>query len=140
MRQHTLNRREDSRRGYSLVELVIAVVILAVGILGLAGATSWAVRQVNVADLRTERAVTVQSVLERLKAADFDQVRLGNKDSGGTHTIRPFTVEWSTTEENYDLVEVEVVTVGPGYEPREGQMPVLVRNKADTFYFQIPRP
>lgn len=140
MSQPTLDRREDRRRGYSLVELVIAVVILAVGILGLAGATSWAVRQVNVADLRTERAVAVQTVLERLKAADFEDVRLGNKDSGGTQAVHPFTVEWTTTEENYDLVEVEVVTVGPGYQAQEGQMPVLVRNKADTFHFEIPRP
>lgn len=138
MSRHALNRREDSRRGYSLVELVIAVVILAVGILGLAGATSWAVRQVNVADLRTERAMVVQSVLERLKAADFDDVRNGQKDGSGG--LRPFTTEWTTTEENYDLVAVEVVTVGPGYQPRQGAMPVLVPNKADTFHFQIPRP
>lgn len=130
----------EARGGYSLVELVIAVVILAVGILGLAGATSWAVRQVNVAELRTERAIVVQSVLERLRASDFDSVRLGRRDSSSPRSVHPFTAEWATTEENYDLVEVEVVTVGPGYEAQPGSMPTLVRSKADTFHFGISRP
>ena len=140
MSERRVRRVGDARGGYSLVELVIAVVILAVGILGLAGATSWAVRQVNVADLRTERAIVVQSVLERLRAADFDEVRLGSHDSNGAEDAAPFTVEWTTTEVNYNLVEVEVITVGPGYEARPGSMPALVRNKTDTFYFEIARP
>lgn len=140
MSESALERIRDRRGGYSLVELVLAVVILAVGILGLAGATSWAVRQVNVADLRTERAAVTQTVLERLRAADFDSVRLGRRDATDTVRVGPFKTFWDSREVTFDLAEVRVVTVGPGYEGVAGEMPVLIPDARETFTFRIARP
>src|SRR5690606_31339345 len=60
------------RAGFSLVELIVAVIILAIGVLGLAGTTAFVIRQVTLADVNTERSAALQMVVENLRATSYN--------------------------------------------------------------------
>lgn len=122
--------------GFTLVELVVAVMILTMGLLALAGTTGFAVRTVSLAEVRTERVAAVQSVFERLRAEDFDDL------AGGSATIGRFTARWTVSDLSSTAKEVQVITRGPGY--RRGTsaslMPVIDEQAQDTATYTILRP
>lgn len=121
------------RAGFSLVEVVVALVILAVGVLGLTGTTALVVRQVTLADITTERAAAMQHVVERLRAADYADV------SEGSDTVSHFTAAWTTTDLG-NSKRVTIVTVGPGLVSGDGGFPYLGGEVADTFTYRILQP
>ena len=63
-----------NRDGVGLIEVIIGILILAVGILAMAASTTFVQVQLWSADMRTERSVARQQVLEELRAAPFDSV------------------------------------------------------------------
>lgn len=119
--------------GFTMVEVIIAILILAVGILGLAGTTALSVRQVNMSDVATERSVALQTTVERIRAMDFDSVSTGTDSVGG------YDVSWTTTGSGSTKL-VEIVWVGPGLQSIPGSLPVLGPEVADTFTYRIIRP
>jgi type IV pilus assembly protein PilV len=118
-----------SRAGFTMVELVIAVIILAVGVLGLAGTTALVVRQVTLADVNTERAAALQTVLERLRATSTGTI------TSGSQTIGSFSVTWAVTDSSNAIARtVRVITTGPGLRrDSAATTPMLGNNVADTF-------
>lgn len=65
------NRRppvQRSQRGFSLLEVLIAVLVLSIGLLGLAGLYAVGLRSVDSANLRTQATVVAQDILERMRA------------------------------------------------------------------------
>lgn len=130
-----VTRYEDDRAGlverggFTLVEVVVAVVVLAVGLLGLAATTGWVVRQTTLSQVTTDRAFALQSVVENIRATPWDEV------SSSTRTVGDFDVSWTVTEDP-PLKTVEVVTYGPGLRS-SGGFPTLGPNVADTFEFGI---
>lgn len=120
------------RGGFSLIEVVVALVILAVGVLGLAGTTAVVVRQVTLADVTTERAAALQAVVERLRAAPYDSV------DTGVDTVGLFTATWTTSDLGRSKI-VRIVTVGPGLVSGGG-MPYLGNTVADTLVYRILEP
>lgn len=129
------SRRASRTSGFSMIEVIIAVVILAVGILGLGGATAYIVRQVTLADIMTERAAALQSVVERIQSMDFDTV------DAGSDSVGMFAVNWSLASGTSETKLLQIVTVGPGvHTPAGSQAPMLARNVADTFQYRVIRP
>lgn len=122
-----------SEAGVSLVETVVAMVILTVGSLGMAGTTMHVVREVAVGKVTTERASATQSVLERVRALPFDSV------STGSQTVGSFVVTWSIPEENVRTKLVRFVSVGPGLVTGD-RGPALVNNATDTLSYRLYRP
>ena len=123
------------RSGFTIVEVIVAMVILAVGVLGLAGTTAYIVRQVTLADIMTERAAALQTAIERVQAMDWDSVDTGS-DSVGIYGVR-----WTSTTIGTQLKEVTVVTYGPGLESSaDNPFPILTQEVADTFSFKVIRP
>ena len=123
-------RTED---GFTLVELIVAVVLLAVGIMGFLGTTTLLVRQTTDADLRTERVAARQSVIERLRALDYDSVADGSTTEGR------FQIQW-VVQENARAKDLSVVVVGPGIRSTGGAPPQMVPTKSDTTLYRLPRP
>lgn len=125
----------NDRKGFSMVEVIIAIVVLAVGVLGFAGTTAYIVRQVTLADVMTERSAALQSTIERLQAMDFDSVDYGY-DSVGVFGIR-----WSSVSETTQSKLVTIITNGPGlHTSAANPFPMLGPNVLDTFEYRVIRP
>ncbi len=122
--------KSDPRAGFSLVEVLIALVILAVGVLGLAGSTALVVRQVTVADMATERAAALQAVVERLRATPYASL------AAGSDSVGLFYVSWTATGLASSTM-LEIITVGPGLRTGTGELPHLASEVADTFTYRI---
>ena len=123
--------RPRDRGGFTMIEVIVAIVLLAVGVLGLGGTTTYIARQVTLADLMTERAATFQSVIDRLQSLPYDSV------TSGTDAIGVFDVTWSSTEDGPQNKIVRIITMGPGL--RMGGLPMNSPQVADTFEFRILR-
>ena len=120
-----------SDAGFSLVELMVALVILTVGVLGLAGVSAFTIQKVTVAELDTERGTALQTVVERLRALPLDSL------VNGGDSVGHFGVTWSVTN-NGDHASVEIVTTGPGMaRGYDGGMPTISSAVADTFTYIV---
>ena len=123
-----------TRSGFSLVEVVCAVLIMSVGLLGMAATTTVLVHQTNISELKTQRALAMQQGIERVRALAYDSLSSGSDSSG------VFEVSWSTTAES-DLVKtVQIVTAGPGLVSRSGAPPAIQHNVPDTLNYRVVRP
>ena len=127
----TSARARVGRDGFSLVEVIIAILILAFGVLGLAGTTAHITRQITLADLMTERSVAFQTIIDRLQSLPYDSVGAG-QDSVGVYAIK-----WESTPDGPQSKIVTIVTAGPGLG--SGTPPGLSAQVADTFEFRILR-
>lgn len=123
----------DPRAGFSLVELIFAVVILAVGMLGLAGTTAYLTRQATLADLQTERSAALMAAVERVRATNYDNVA-SSIDSIGHYEVRVYVVTGAQAK------ALAVVTTGPGLASNGSGMPILQPNVADTFTYSVLKP
>ncbi len=124
------NRRTD-RSGFSLIEVVVGVMLLAVGVLGLGGTTAHVVRQITLSDLMTERSAAFQTTIDRLQSLPYDSVTSG-ADSGGIFAIR-----WASVADGPQNKIVTIVTTGPGLGGTA--FPTNEPAVADTFQFRILR-
>ena len=116
--------------GFTLVEVIVATIVLAAGLLGLAGATAQVIRQATLADLMTERAYAVQSVVEQVQATSFASV------ASGSDSVGSFSMSWGATSESAASKVVTVVTSGPGLASTTG-FAALGPNVVDTFTFRV---
>ena len=121
--------------GFTLVEVVVAIVVLAVGVLGLGGTTAYIVRQVTLADVMTERSAALQSVVERVQAMDYDSV------DAGSDSVGLFRVTWTGADETSQSKLITIITPGPGLQTSDANpFPILARNVPDTFVYRVIRP
>jgi prepilin-type N-terminal cleavage/methylation domain-containing protein len=116
--------------GFTIIEVIIAMMILTIGVLGLAGTTAYFVRQVTQADLMTERTAAFQTVVDRLQSLPYDSV------TSGTDSVGIYAVKWTTANNGSQNKTVTIVTVGPG---TRGAPPQNDPQVTDTFAFRILR-
>lgn len=124
--------RVDPRAGFTIIEVILAMVVLAVGLLGTAGTTLLLVRQTTLADVATERAVALQGTIEGLRSIPFDSVR------SGSDSIGAFEISWTVGRESLRWKGVDIVTTGPGLQAGDG-FPTIAQSVPDTFSYRIIR-
>lgn len=114
-----------------MIEVIIAMVILAVGVLGLAGTTAYIVRQVTLADLMTERSAAFQTIVDRIQSLPFNNV------TSGSDSVGIFAVTWDAVLDGPQNKIVTIVTTGPGL----GGTTVHTSDPqvVDTFTFRVLR-
>ena len=118
-----------------MVEVIVAIVILAVGVLGLAGTTALVIRQITLADLTSERAAAVQTVIERLRSMAFDSVGSGSATQGS------YAMAWTSVDDGNQSKVVTIVTAGPGLGTATGSpIPLILASVRDTFQYRVLRP
>jgi prepilin-type N-terminal cleavage/methylation domain-containing protein len=123
----------SNRNGFTLIELVCALMILTVGILALATTTAYTAVQIRSADLKTSRALAVTQTVEQIRAMKFDSVAAVS--SANFVTIQGFKVWRDVTSTNNNLKSVLLYSEGLGYKPRSGWNTVR-----DTFVLSLIRP
>jgi Tfp pilus assembly protein PilV len=122
-----------ARPGFSLLEVLFAMLFLSVGILAMGLSTVHVLRLVQHSALMTERDAAVQEVSEKLRATDWGA--LETTCSSSTFTVGRFTVTCTTTQPQNLLKKVQLVSVGPGYLAGESNGQV-----ADTTALVMSKP
>lgn len=124
--------RPQPARGFTLVELLVAMVLFTAGVLGLAVTTTFVVQQTTVSELTTERSAAIQEVVERLKAVDYAILTSGSADIG------VYSLVWTVTPGNRSKL-VTITSTGPGVTSGGG-MPSLDSAVAETFTYRMTQP
>ena len=104
MTRQRLITRKRARQGFTLVELIIAIIILVVGVLGLASTAAVVMRQITASSMQTRAAMMAQSRLEQLRSVPCANMANGNATSNGV------TETWRVTVNARTATLVTVVT------------------------------
>jgi prepilin-type N-terminal cleavage/methylation domain-containing protein len=124
-----MNTPDTKRGGFSLVEVMVALIILTVGVLGLAATTMYVVRQTTLSEMTTERSASLQSVIERLRATPYDSLESGSDEIG------QYKLEWTVETGNRTKL-ITIISVGPGLTSASG-VPAIGASVTDTFEYRI---
>ena len=81
----------SARGGFTIIELIVAIMILVVGVLGLAGTAGMVSRMVGGAAQQTIAANVASSRFEKLRSVPCAQV------TSGTAATRGMAEKWTTT-------------------------------------------
>lgn len=123
------NAGDPRKKGFTIVEVLFALIILTFGILGLAATTLWVVRQTQVSEVATERMIALQSVIEELRAVPYNSVTDGSSTEGN------YSVSWTVASGSSSKL-VTVTTTGPGLTSGGG-MPTLSSSVSETYEYRI---
>lgn len=121
--------------GFSLVEVIIAMMILSVGVLAMGASTGHVMAQIQAAELRTERMGAVRETAELLRSTDWGSLEAACTSASDNFGTENYSVACTVDQAEKDLKRVEMITVGPGF--RSGRFATTV---ADTFTISIARP
>jgi len=86
------------RRGFSLVEVIVAMALLSVGLLGISAAGLLSVKMMNQAQLLEDAANRATSVM--------DSVMINDLAGGGVVQTLPYRLEWAASD---SAIEVRAV-------------------------------
>ena len=90
-----LARRLDA--GFSLIELMVAITILGIGILSLAGLFPMAMQKVSRGDLESRATFHAQAKIEELKRLSWDDLTVAQ--GGGDQVETVFGRNWNVQED-----------------------------------------
>ena len=122
--------------GFSLVELVMALIVLSFGVVALATTTLFITRELTLAEVTTARVIAIQSVMENIRATPYDSL------DAGEDTIGAMVVSWTATVSTAQDKAVRIVTVGPGLASiSQGESTSFLSNAvADTVVYRVLKP
>ena len=99
---------QSEKRGFSLVEILVAVTLLGLAMMSLAGAASLGLSQMGKARQDLHYSADVQQVADSLVGVGW------NKVSSGSEIIRGRPVSWTVTTVNPNSQKVDVVVTRRG--------------------------
>ncbi|HEX7118715.1 MAG TPA: prepilin-type N-terminal cleavage/methylation domain-containing protein [Longimicrobiales bacterium] len=125
--------KPQAREGFSLVEVIVAMVVLSTGLLAMAATTGYILNRTRATGYATERAVASQQLAEYLQSLPFASVVA--RDSTTPLTVGEYRFWWDVEPKDVYYKHVVVVSVGRGYD-RNG----LSESARDTFAISIYQP
>lgn len=87
---------KSSKAGFTIMEILIAMAIFAIGILGVAKMQNQSVISNTDARLYTERSFRMAGEIERLMNLDYNDPEIDDGDSGSISSDR-YTINWTVT-------------------------------------------
>jgi Tfp pilus assembly protein PilV len=88
-RSHTAARRLRSADGFTVIELLAAILVLTVGLLGLVGGFNTARKLTLLSERRTSMSHRAQLELERLQAIPYKELGMSSAPSHSSVTTNP---------------------------------------------------
>jgi Tfp pilus assembly protein PilV len=105
-----------SERGVSLVELVVSILVLTVGILGLAATAGQVAKMVGWGGRYSASAIAASAQLEQLRATPC-----GSLAGSGSSTVGIYSVSW-TVATNGNLRTITVTVTYPNGRTRRADV------------------
>jgi prepilin-type N-terminal cleavage/methylation domain-containing protein len=106
-----MSEAKNKRDGFSLVEVVVAILVLSFGLLAMAASTGYVATQLRSTTWDTQRNLARQQVIESLRATIFANVTT----NATGRSIGPYTVRWNVTNVSSAQRRVQIITTGPAY-------------------------
>jgi prepilin-type N-terminal cleavage/methylation domain-containing protein len=106
--------RGQPRAGFTIVEVIVAIMILTVGVLGLAGASAVVTRMMGSAEVQSDAASIAATRFETLRGTRCP-VASGSVTAGG------ITERWSATQLGSPAFRMYDVVDSVTYRSRKGQ-------------------
>ena len=126
-------KQQQSREGFSLVEVIIAIVVLSFGLLAMASSTGYVYNQLRSSAFDTQRNLARQAAIEQVRGMFWDSVTT----TARTTTRGRYTVTFAATAASTSMVKrVRVITTGPGYRSGKAVRQTVV----DTASIQVMKP
>lgn len=126
-----------AREGFSIVELIVALVILTAGLLAMASASGFSTLSVQMAAARTPRAAAVASEIEAVRAQAYTTAGyngLASKSQSLADTLDGYSLWYEVTRGN-NSTSITVHSLGRSYVIRQGW-----RNVEEQFTASVVRP
>jgi len=98
--------------GFGLAELLVAIVILGIGIIAVAGLVSTTGGRTRSAAWQTERVIVAHQEMERAARAPFDSI--GSTIDSTVTSMGTYILDRSVTSLVPDLKRLDLSTSGPG--------------------------
>jgi prepilin-type N-terminal cleavage/methylation domain-containing protein len=98
----------NQRQGFSLVEVTVAMTLLTVAMMSLAGAAALGLNQMGKARQDLQYSADVQQVVDSLVSVGW------NKVSNGSATVRGRSVAWTVSPVNANSQKLNVVVTRRG--------------------------
>jgi prepilin-type N-terminal cleavage/methylation domain-containing protein len=106
-----MSEANNNPGGFSLVEVVVAILVLSFGLLAMAASTGYVATQLKSATWDTQRNLARQQVIEQLKATVYANVTTNTTGQA----IGPYTIRWNVTNVSAAQRRVQLITTGPAY-------------------------
>lgn len=99
----------SDRQGFSLLEVMVAMTLMGLAVMSLAGAASLGLSQMGKARQDLQYTADVQQVADSLVAVGWNRV------TSGSSTIRGRPISWTVTTPNPGTQKVDVVVQRRGH-------------------------
>ena len=129
-----MNEANNNPGGFSLVEVVVAILVLSFGLLAMAASTGYVATQLRSTTWDTQRNLARQQVIEQLRATVFANVTTNTTGQA----IGPYTVRWNVTNVSAAQRRVQLITTGPAY--RQSSSRRTMSTVVDTATITIASP
>src|SRR5207253_859446 len=93
-----------NREGFSLVEIIVAMVILTFGMLAMAASTGYIAGQLRSSAFDTKRNIARQQVIEQLRGTFFASIATNSTGLG----VGPYTVTWTLVTSSAAVKDINI--------------------------------
>ena len=114
-------KKEIKNQGYTLIEVLIAMAIFALGFLALATLQIRSITQNASAKMITEATTMAVESLERLISLPYNHTDLGEQNSPHSVSTGPYTIQWTVQDDMpvtaAKTIELRVTGANPYAKP-----------------------
>jgi type IV pilus assembly protein PilV len=117
MTEVLMHTRRQSEAGFTLIELMIAIVVVVIGVLGMSSVTATAIRHQDLSAARTDMATIADNKFEELRAIAGAVARTADTMQlvpGGSLTVATANYNDAVTERGRTYTRLWLVTAGVG--------------------------